>query len=112
MDRNIKYKHFTHDEAKNGNQLLQILFTDNAGHEYCWTPKWKDLSSILEESIQVERMNGGKHWMDIAKSSMWVLSYLINLLHLQNKSKLPSDVILPNEEPVDMLEVTIRKMVI
>jgi hypothetical protein len=108
----IKYDMFLFEEARNGNQLLQIRFEDSSGKVYIWTPKWKDLAHIFEESIAVERMNGGKHWIEIAAAAMQVLSYLINLLYLSNKGKLPNRIIGPDEPPEDMLDVRIRKMVI
>jgi hypothetical protein len=112
MKNNIKYQYMIHNDTRNGNHLLQISFSDKTGKEYIWTPKWDDMSSILEASVQVERMNGGRNWVGIAKSSMWVLSFLINLLHVPNDSCLPSDIIGPDRYPVDMVQVSTEKMVI
>lgn len=46
-----------------GRIKMDVIFTDNAGREYVWTPKWEELQKMYASAEQVEELNtdGGEY---------------------------------------------------
>lgn len=51
------------DTFPDGRIKMDVIFTDNTGKEYVWTPKWKELQRIYASAEQVEELNtdGGEY---------------------------------------------------
>lgn len=58
----IFFDDYKMDSFSDGRRAFKVRFKDKTGHEYVWTPKWKDLNYIFLLAYTVERLNKGGHF--------------------------------------------------
>lgn len=52
-----------------GRVKMDVVFTDNTGQEYVWTPKWEELQKMYASAEQVEELNtDGGEYLDRLKA--------------------------------------------
>lgn len=52
-----------------GRIKMDVIFTDNTGMEYVWTPKWKELQKMYASAEQVEELNtDGSEYLERLKA--------------------------------------------